>query len=60
MCKLPTLLCFQAMLATQAHTGSLGREEGLHVMSSVLIMRLDVIVKAPEKGLLGKIQDTWG
>lgn len=52
-----SLLCLSLF-----HTGPSGREEALHMMSSMLIMRLNVIVKAPEEGLPGekKKKDTWG
>lgn len=44
-CTGPTLLCISAALATLFHDGSSGREQALHMMSSSLIMRLDVVVK---------------
>lgn len=44
--------------STLFHTGSLGRKYRVHMMSAVLIIRLDVIVKAPEAEVRGK-KYTW-
>lgn len=45
---------FPVIVATPFHSGSSGTKEGLHMMSPVVIMRLDVVVNAPEEGLPGK------
>lgn len=49
-----TLPCLSVILATLFHTEPSGSDEGPHLMSSPLIMRLDAVVKVPEEGLPGK------